>query len=198
MRCLHKLHCPGAVALVIAFAALFQSACDDKTVNGDDPPRVIPFIEYLSTSQVDDYVYFSFGGDRVNSKGMWRYHLSGAEPPQLIVPEDLAGAVSPCGDAVAYDSWGHLWLLRFPPDDPLSGTPELLLDVVHDGGVSRVHWRDCDHVLFTPGIFLDGVVEMDLRTGELDTLIDYGGSATASADGSVIAFVWKNNILVLH
>ncbi|MBD3298740.1 MAG: hypothetical protein GF341_08805 [candidate division Zixibacteria bacterium] len=185
-----------ALWIVVAFVLLL-GGCNDKGVDGGEPPRVIPYVEYLSTSHVDDYVYFIFGGDTTYAKGLWRYNLNGQEPPQLIAPGAFNGAVSPCGNAVAYNSYGHLWLVRLPAGEPLSGTPELLLDAVNDGGVTDVNWRDCNHVLFSPNA-TSGIVELDLETRAIDTLLDYGRLATASADGAVIAFIDRQNVFVLE
>ncbi len=84
------------------------------------------------------------------SQGIYRYDMVARNAPELIVTHAIAGAVSPCGDELAYLTfYGDLRLLDWTNHD--SGSPDslVLLDTGPSGGYVSVRWRGCDTILFT-------------------------------------------------
>lgn len=178
-------------SLLLLGLALF--ACNDKSVDGGDPPpRLIPEIAYLSTSYADDYVYFRFGGDTVLAGGTYRYNVETGEGPELVVARTLIAAVSPDGKALAYINYfGDLLLTTLPTDDPYN--PQHT--VVAPGGPSlwpiEVCWRGPDRMLIRSTCDHDscyGIYEYDVKSGETTFLIHDAFTPSASHDGSIIAY----------
>ncbi|MEW5875351.1 MAG: hypothetical protein AB1752_09240 [Candidatus Zixiibacteriota bacterium] len=184
----------NATAVIIA-AGLAIVACKDKSVPGDDlPPRLIPYMEYLSTSTVDDYVYFFFGGDTVFAGGIYRYDVVSGGQPELVVARAFAAAVSPCGDQLAYISYfGELCLIGLDTLNPDQPDFTLLAPVGPVGGATSVRWRGCDRVLFDYAACEQdscyGVYEIAVPSLESKLLIRSGGTAASDARGAAIVYV---------
>ncbi|MBD3299478.1 MAG: hypothetical protein GF341_12540 [candidate division Zixibacteria bacterium] len=184
---------------------LLLGGCNDKSIDGDDPPRVIPYIQYLSTSHVDDYVYFFFGGDTVVSQGIYRYDMVARKSPEIVVTDAIAGAVSPCGDELAYLTfYGDLRLLDLTSHDSVCPDSSVLVDTGPSGGHVSVRWRGCDTILFTgdPGSGW-GVYQVDVNTEIINLIQAACRDGSASLDGESIAYTTDllhapSPLLLLH
>lgn len=186
------------ISLTLAAASFIPlSGCHDKSVDADDPPRVIPYIEYLSTSYVDDYVYFSFGGDTLLAGGIYRYNPTAGGRPELVIAGALAGAISPCGDRMAYLTYlGDIRIVSIEDLDPYSPTGTVVVPMGPAGGPVSVRWRGCDKLLYSGEYSLGwGVYQVDLGSLEHAIVASGGRDATASLDGETL--VYANRFLYM-
>jgi len=180
---------------VLSWGVVVLIGCKDKPVKGvNPPPRLIPHVEYLSTSTTDDYVYFYFGGDTVFAGGIYRYDVVSGGQPELIVARAFAAAVSPCGDQLAYISYfGELCLIDLDTLNPDQPDFTLLAPVGPVGGATSVRWRGCNRILFDYAACEQdscyGVYEIALPCLQSTLLIRSGGRAASDAQGTTIVYI---------